>query len=93
MQDISKIIKDHIIDLWAVRPEEYDANLSFEQLGADHIDVMALLLQLENDISLGDMTDDELDDLDTPAKLSDRIQRSNPLVSKRTTLWCSSRVK
>ena len=66
MQDIFERMQRIIADQFAVEPEEITENTSFEEdLGADSVDLVDLVMSMEQEFEISEVREEELDTLRT----------------------------
>ena len=66
MQDIFERMQRIIADQFAVEPEEITENTSFEEdLGADSVDLVDLVMSMEQEFELSEVREEELATLRT----------------------------
>lgn len=66
MQDIFERMQKIIAEQFAVEPEEITAETNFEDdLGADSVDLVELVMSMEEEFEIGEVREDELSGLTT----------------------------
>ena len=66
MQDIFEHMQKIIAEQFAVDPEEITMDTSFEEdLGADSVDLVELVMAMEEEFDIGEVEEDEVSELKT----------------------------
>ena len=66
MEDILKKMQDMVAEQFAVEPDEVNMDTSFEEdLGADSVDLVELVMAMEEEFEVGEIEEDELGALKT----------------------------
>lgn len=53
-----EVVKNHMVDLWAMNPAKFNPTAPFSTMGGDDLDVISLAVQVE--ISLGIVSYEEI---------------------------------
>lgn len=65
-EEILKIIQDLVAEQFAMEPDEVTAETSFEDdLGADSVDLVELVMSMEEEFDVGEIQEEELGSLKT----------------------------
>ena len=79
-EEILKKLQELIGEQFATAPEEITMETSFEEdLGADSVDLVELVMAMEEEFDIGDVQEDELTELKT---VGDMVQFLGGKVSK-----------
>ena len=65
MQDIFGRMQEIIAEQFGVDEDSITENTSFEDLGADSVDLVELVMAMEDEFKIGEVGEDELSDLST----------------------------
>ena len=66
IEEIFQTMKDLVAEQFAVEPTEVTMNTSFEEdLGADSVDLVELVMAMEEEFEVGEIEEDELGSLKT----------------------------
>ena len=66
MEDILKKMQDMVAEQFAVEPDEVSMDTSFEEdLGADSVDLVELVMAMEEEFDIGEIQEDELPTIKT----------------------------
>ncbi len=65
-EEILKTMQDLVAEQFAVEPDEVNVNTSFEEdLGADSVDLVELVMAMEEEFDVGEIPESELSELKT----------------------------
>ena len=65
-EEIFQIMRELVAEQFAMEPEEVTMDTSFEEeLGADSVDLVELVMAMEEEFDMGEVQEDELGDLKT----------------------------
>lgn len=65
-EEILKALQGLVAEQFATQPEEIDMETSFEEdLGADSVDLVELIMAMEEEFEIGEIQEDELTGLKT----------------------------
>ena len=68
IEDIFQTMKDLVAEQFALEPEEITMDTAFEEdLGADSVDLVELVMAMEEEFEVGEIQEDELGSLKTVA--------------------------
>ena len=66
VEEIFKIMKDLVAEQFAMEPAEITMDTSFEEdLGADSVDLVELVMSMEDEFEVGEIQEEELGNLKT----------------------------
>lgn len=65
MQDIFGRMQEIIAEQFGVDEDSITENTSFEDLGADSVDLVELVMAMEDEFKIGEVGEDELSELST----------------------------
>ena len=66
VEEIFKVMKDLVAEQFALEPEEVTMETSFdEDLGADSVDLVELVMAMEEEFEVGEIEEEELGNLKT----------------------------
>lgn len=66
IEDIFQTMKDLVAEQFALEPEEITMDTAFEEdLGADSVDLVELVMAMEEEFEVGEIQEDELGSLKT----------------------------
>ena len=66
VEEIFKVMKDLVAEQFALEPEEVTMETSFdEDLGADSVDLVELVMAMEEEFEVGEIQEEELGGLKT----------------------------
>ena len=66
VEEIFKIMKDLVAEQFAMEPAEITMDTSFEEdLGADSVDLVELVMSMEDEFEVGEIQEEELGGLKT----------------------------
>jgi len=66
IEEIFKVMKDLVAEQFALEPEEVTMETSFdEDLGADSVDLVELVMAMEEEFEIGEVQEEELGGLKT----------------------------
>ena len=66
IEEIFQTMKDLVAEQFAMEPEEVSMETSFEEdLGADSVDLVELVMAMEEEFEVGEVQEDELNSLKT----------------------------
>ena len=66
VEEIFKVMKDLVAEQFALEPEEVTMETSFdEDLGADSVDLVELVMAMEEEFEIGEVQEEELGGLKT----------------------------
>lgn len=66
MEDVFKVLQGLVAEQFAKEPEEVTMDTSFEEdLGADSVDLVELVMAMEEEFDVGEIQEDDLPELKT----------------------------
>ena len=66
VEEIFKVMKDLVAEQFALEPEEVAMETAFdEDLGADSVDLVELVMSMEDEFEVGEIQEEELGNLKT----------------------------
>ncbi len=78
MKTIEQIVKESVSQFLVAGDTHYDENDTFENLGADDLDVVEMFMEIEEALGVDEIPDDDAKFITTPAEL---------------TAWLKARIK
>lgn len=70
-EDIFKKMRELVAEEFAMEPDEIHMDTAFEDLGADSVDLVELVMAMEEEFDVGEIQEEELTTLKT---VSDAVQ-------------------
>lgn len=66
MEEIFKVMRDLVAEQFAIEPAEVNMETSFEEdLGADSVDLVELIMAMEEEFEIGEVQEEDLSGLKT----------------------------